>query len=413
MKIHLITVGDELLIGQVVNTNATWLGEQLVIRGAEVAKMVSVPDELDVIVDEIHRGAQEADLVILTGGLGPTHDDLTRDAIAAFLGVELALQAEIVSAIRHRFERRGKIMLERNKVQAMVPAGCSVLENPVGTAPGLWFDGSDFRLCALPGVPHEMKELMKLHVFPRIVEDDKIRPLAQRTLLTTGVGESDLQERLGDASDWLGPEQKLAYLPQIGGVRLRLMAYSDSWEQAHVQLESMEALVRARISKHIYGTDEEVLERRIGQILIEQDQTLGIAESCTGGLISDRITNISGSSSYFKGAVVAYSNEVKQRILGVPEEMLQTHGAVSEQVAIAMAVGVKKALGTDVGISATGIMGPSGGSADKPVGTVWLGLADGATARAHCVLTQKDRVRNKRYASSYMLNMLWRALNEK
>lgn len=412
MKVHLMTIGDELLIGQVVNTNASWLGEQMVIRGAEVVRMVTVPDELDLIVEELQYAVDDADLVIITGGLGPTHDDLTRDAIAAFLGVDLALDEQVVATIRERFLRRGKEMPARNAVQGMVPAGCEVLPNPVGTAPGLWYEGEQIKLCALPGVPHEMQSLMREHVIPRVTTDARIRPLAQRTLLTAGIGESDLQERLGDASNWLGPDQKLAYLPQIGGVRLRLMAYSDTWDEAGKQLEAMEALVRERIRQHIYGTDEDMLERRIGQLLVATHQTVAVAESCTGGRLGDRLTNISGASAYFKGGVVAYSNDVKHRILGVEEEVLAKHGAVSEQAALQMAEGVRRLLATDIGISVTGIMGPSGGSEDKPVGTVWIGLADQQSVRARCVFTQKDRIRNKKYASSYALNTLWYALNQ-
>ena len=290
--------------------------------------------------------------------------------------------------------------------------GCEVLPNQVGTAPGLWFEDASIKLCALPGVPHEMRTLMEEHVIPRVTTDNRIRPLAQRTILTVGVGESDLQERLGDASKWLGPDQKLAYLPQIGGVRLRLMAYSDSWDEAGRQLEAMEALVRERINQHIYGTDEDMLERRIGQLLVATHQTVALAESCTGGRIGDRITNISGASAYFKGGVIAYSNDVKHRILGVEEEVLDKHGAVSEQAALQMAEGVRRLLATDIGVSVTGIMGPSGGSEEKPVGTVWIGLADQHSVRARCVLTQKDRIRNKKYASSYALNTLWYALNQ-
>ena len=311
MNVFLITVGDELLIGQVVNTNAAWLGEHLMIRGAEVVQMATVPDELDIIVAQIRQAAAMADLVLMTGGLGPTHDDLTRNAIAAFLGAELVMDEAVVAAIEGRFHRRGRPMPDRNKVQALVPAGCEALPNPVGTAPGLWFEGTDFKLCALPGVPHEMRELMRRHVFPRITRDTRIRPVAQRTLLTIGIGESTLQEKLGNATDWLLPGQKLAYLPQIGGVRLRLMAYSTTWEEADKSLDAMEYLVRQRIDKYIYGTDNELLERRLGQLLIATHQTIGTAESCTGGLIGDRITNVSGSSAYFKGGIIAYSNDVK------------------------------------------------------------------------------------------------------
>ncbi len=412
MKVYLITVGDELLIGQVVNTNASWLGEQLLIRGAEVVQMTTVPDELDAIVAQLKVAAEMADFVLITGGLGPTHDDLTREAIAVFLGAGLKMDTSVVEAIESRFSRWGRTMPERNKVQAMVPVGCEVLPNPVGTAPGLWHDGAGFKMCALPGVPHEMKELVRRYIIPRITSDGRIRPVAQRTLLTVGIGESTLQEKLGSAGDWLRPGQKLAYLPQIGGVRLRLMAYSETWEGAGESLDAMEMLVRNRIEKHIYGTDNEVLERRIGQLLVASNLTIGTAESCTGGLIGDRITNVSGSSAYFKGGIIAYSNDVKKRLLGVEESGLHQYGAVSEPVAMQMAEGASKALGADIGISATGIMGPSGGSAEKPVGTVWIGYADQLGAKAHCIVSGKDRVRNKQYASTLALNILWRALSK-
>lgn len=412
MRVHLLTVGDELLIGQVVNTNASWMGEQLIIRGAEVSRMVTVADDLDVMVDEIRYGAENADLLILTGGLGPTHDDLTREAIASFLGVQLEHNEEVLSYIQSLFNKLGRKMPERNAVQAQVPQGCEVLHNPVGTAPGLWYEGDGFKLCALPGVPHEMKELMRLYVFPRIVEDERIKPMAQRTLLTVGIGESTLQERLGDAGDWLGPDQKLAYLPQIGGVRLRLMAFSETWEDAQEQLEQMEALVRKRINRFIYGVDEELLEQCIGRLLKDAGLTLAVAESCTGGQIGHRITNISGSSAYFKGGIIAYCNEVKQNVLGVEEQVLRDHGAVSKQTATQMAAGVRKALNADIGLAVTGIMGPSGGSDEKPVGTLWIGYADENGADAHRMYTQKDRVNNKKYASRYALNRLWRALGQ-
>ncbi len=412
MKVFLVTVGDELLIGQVVNTNASWLGEQLLIRGAEVVQMATVPDELDVIVSQLRLAADVADFVLVTGGLGPTHDDLTREAIAAFLGAELELDESIVETIEGRFRRWGKTMPASNKVQAMVPAGCEVLPNPVGTAPGLWYERDGFKMCALPGVPHEMKELVQRYIIPRLTSDERIRPVAQRTLLTVGIGESTLQEKLGNASDWLQPGQKLAYLPQLEGVRLRLMAYSDTWEGANDSLEAMEMLVRNRIERHIYGTDNEVIERRIGQLLVASNLTIGTAESCTGGLIGDRITNVSGSSAYFKGGIIAYSNDVKKRLLGVKESVLHENGAVSEQVAIQMAEGARKALGADIGISATGIMGPSGGSTEKPVGTVWIGYADQQEAKAYCIVSGKDRVSNKEYASTLALNILWRALSK-
>lgn len=410
MKVHVVTVGDELLIGQVINTNASWLGEQLMMRGAEVVRMVTVPDELDSIVDELNLAGDDADLVILTGGLGPTHDDLSRDAVAAFLGVPLELDQAVLEGLKARFSRHKWPMPVRNEVQAMVPVGCEVLPNPVGTAPGLWYTNDQFVLCVLPGVPHEMKTLMMDQVFPRIVGDGRLRSIVQRTLHTTGIGESALQELLGDTEAWLAAGQKLAYLPNIGGVRLRLTVYGTSRAVAAEKLESVERLVREKLGDHLFGADDDVFEAKIGELLKALKLTISTAESCTGGLIGDRITNISGASDYFKGGIVAYCNQVKNSMLQVDEEMLLEHGAVSKQVAVKMAEEVRVVLDTDIGISATGIMGPTGGTEEKPVGTVWIGYADEKGSHAFSILSQKDRKNNKRYASSAALSMLWRKL---
>lgn len=412
MKVHLLTVGDELLIGQVVNTNAAWLGEQLMIRGAEVVRMVTIPDELNLIVDELRRSHADADLVIVTGGLGPTHDDLTRDAIADFLGVSLSLHVPTLETIRARFSRRNKVMPERNRVQAMVPHGCVVLDNPVGTAPGLWYEERAFMLTALPGVPHEMKELMQAYVFDKIEHHERIRPLAQRTLLTTGIGESDLQELLGNTSSFLAEGQKLAYLPQIGGVRLRITSFGRDKSDASVQLTEIEAYIRGRLDRHIFGVEDEMLEARVGDMLKSAGLTLATAESCTGGLIGDRITRVSGSSAYFKGGVIAYCNQIKRDVLNVDADVLAEYGAVSEETALQMAVGVRELMDTDIGISSTGIMGPTGGTPDKPVGTIWIAYADHSSQWARCVSTQKDRQNNKLYASTAALSMLWQKLKK-
>lgn len=410
MKVHVVTVGDELLIGQVLNTNASWLGEQLMIRGAEVTRMVTVPDELEAIVDELKMAGRDADLVVLTGGLGPTHDDLSRDAVAAFLGVSLELDVAALDALKARFSRHKWPMPARNEVQAMVPRGCEVLSNPVGTAPGLWYANDQFVLCVLPGVPHEMKTMMMDQVFPRIVGDGRLRSIAQRTLHTTGIGESALQELLGETEGWLEPGQKLAYLPEIGGVRLRITVYGATRTEAAEKLKLAEGPVRVKLGNHLFGVDGDVLEAKIGALLKSLNLTISTAESCTGGLIGDRITNISGASDYFKGGIVAYCNQVKNSMLKVSESMLLEHGAVSRQVAEKMAEEVRVVLDTDIGISATGIMGPTGGTVEKPVGTVWIGYADKNGSHAYCILSQKDRKINKRYASSAALSMLWRKL---
>ena len=412
MKVHLLTIGDELLIGQVVNTNASWLGEQLLLRGAEVRRMVTMPDELDVITRELHYAEERADLVIITGGLGPTHDDLTRDAIATYLKAPLELDEAVLEALRTRFSRYDKPMPERNCVQALVPAGCEVLQNPVGTAPGLWYQNGSLMLVALPGVPHEMKELMGRYVFPRIEKHERVRPIVQRTLLTTGIGESTLQESLGDTSGFLQTGQKLAYLPGIGGVRLRITASGQNPDEASEALKETVSYVRDRLEPYLFGTENDLLEAKIGDMLEAAGLTISTAESCTGGLIGDRITDVSGSSAYFRGGVIAYCNQVKREVLGVEESVLAEYGAVSKPVAMQMASGVRRLMKTDIGIASTGIMGPTGGTPEKPIGTVWIAYADNDNEWAVRVSTQKDRQTNKLYASAAALSMLWRKLRK-
>ena len=413
MNVHIITVGDELLIGQVINTNASWIGEQMVLHGAHVVRTVTLPDSKTLIDKELAHSSTHADLVIITGGLGPTHDDVTRDAVASFLGVPLTLDESVLENIRQRFKKYNRPMPERNKVQAMVPEGCEVLHNAFGTAPGLWYFGNSFSICVLPGVPHEMKGLIETYLLPRIQKDSRIKPVAQRTLHTLGIGESHLQELLGETSNWLPEEYKLAYLPGLGGVRLRITTSGLDNEDAFTRLKSIEQLIRDKVGSHIFGTDNDILESKIGDLLHEAGLTISTAESCTGGLIGDRITNVSGSSRYFKGGIIAYCNQVKQDFLGVSEDLINEYGAVSKQVALQMAVGVRERLKTDIGISATGIMGPTGGTPDKPVGTVWIGYADAHSQYAERILIQKDRRINKKYTVMAALRILWRKLKKR
>ena len=412
MNVHILTIGDELLIGQVINTNASWIGEHMILRGAHVVRTVTLPDDEQLIAKELRYSTSHADLVIVTGGLGPTHDDVTRDAVASFLGVPLELDPDTLTHIEQRFHRGNRQMPETNRVQAMVPQGCEVLPNALGTAPGLWYHGASYYLCVLPGVPHEMKGLIETHLMPRIADDPRLRPTAQRTLHTLGIGESHLQELLGNTQDWLPEHNKLAYLPGLGGVRLRITAYASNNSDAVKQLERIETVIRDRVGKHVFGTDKEVIEGRVGALLRHSNLTVSTAESCTGGLIGDRITDVSGSSAYFRGGVIAYCNRVKRDMLGVKEDAILEHGAVSEAVAIQMAAGVRDRLETDIGLSATGILGPTGGTLDKPVGTVWIGYADANEQIAERIFTQKERRINKKYTAMAVLRILWRKLSD-
>ena len=416
MKAHLLTIGDELLIGQTTNTNAAWLGESLSRIGVRVDRSVTVGDEADAMRREIDRAYESARLLITTGGLGPTHDDVTKNVVADYFEAPLVTDEKLLSRIQQYYERRGRDMPDEVKQLAQVPEGFDLLENPVGTAAGLWYsDPSGERLLAvLPGVPQEMKSIYDAAVEPRLLSRADLQDLAHRTLLTTGIGESDLQAQIGDLSSVMDDDLRLAYLPSTSGVRLRLTAYGDDREEAEARLDELEAVLRNRVGKYIFGTGKETLEGVLGDMLRERGLTVATAESATGGLIGHRITGVPGSSDYYWGSVVAYANDVKVSMLGVSEGDLIAHGAVSEPVAVQMARGVKDRLGTDVGVSTTGVAGPGGGSEEKPVGTVWIGYARGygddeATHAVRLQLTQ-DRDLNKELFATSALEMIRRQL---
>lgn len=414
MRAVILTIGDELLIGQTVNTNASWLGEQLSASGIDLIRVVTVGDDAEELLRELGRSIADADLVILTGGLGPTHDDITRDVLADYFKVELEYHPAIFESILQRFERRGRRVPESNRTQAMVPTGFKVLPNPSGTAPGLWHafdvDGRENLIAVLPGVPHEMEGLFRDEVQPRLRARKDVRVIKHKTLRTAGIGESTLQERIGDLSDLLSPSLRLAYLPASSGVRLRMSAFAATPEEAERLLRLLEERLRSRVEPYIYGTGEETLEEVVGRMLAERGLTIAVAESCTGGHVSHQITNISGSSAYMAGGVIAYSNKVKTEMLDVDAAALETEGAVSEIVALQMAEGVRKRLGVDIGISTTGVAGPTGGTADKPVGTVWIAYSDQDDTRAVLLQLVNDRVLNKELTTTALLNLVRRRL---
>lgn len=414
MKAHLITIGDELLIGQTVNTNAAWLGEQLSLLGIEIAQVTTIGDEAAAIRGALDDALAHATLVITTGGLGPTHDDVTKHVVADYLGKPLREDEELMERIRAYYERGDRSIPDAARKLALVPEGFERLHNPVGTAPGLWYadehDGREYILVVLPGVPQEMKGIVKAAVVPRLEERGDLQTVVHRTLLTAGIGESSLQEKIGDLVEGLGDTLRLAYLPSTSGVRLRLSAHGDDARDAEQRIEAFEARLRERIGKYIFGTGDDTLEAVLGAMLRERGLTLATAESCTGGFVAHRLTNVSGSSDYFVGSVVSYANAVKVEQLGVDPEALEQYGAVSEPVALQMARGVRRALSADIGISTTGIAGPTGGTPEKPVGTVWLGYADDAGDRAVQLQFTQDRMLNKELFSTSALELVRRQL---
>ncbi len=414
MRAVILTIGDELLIGQTLNTNASWLGEQLSASGIDLARVVTVGDDSAELHQELGHSLEDSDLVILTGGLGPTHDDITRDVLADYFAAELEFNEHVYAAIKLRFAHRDRRMPESNRRQALVPAGFEVMPNPAGTAPGLWraihAGGAERLIAVLPGVPHEMEALFRKEVQPRLQARKDVRTIQHRTLRTAGIGESALQEMIGNLSDLLSPSLRLAYLPASSGVRLRMSAYASSSDEAKRLLQDLETRLTERLDSYVYGTGDETLEEVVGRMLAARGLTIAVAESCTGGHVSHQITNVSGSSAYMAGGIIAYSNSVKEELLHVDRDALEQEGAVSRAVAEQMAEGVRKLLSADIGVSTTGIAGPTGGTPDKPVGTVWIALTDTAGTRAVLLHLVQDRVLNKELTTTALLNIVRRRL---
>ncbi len=391
-RVEVITVGDELLVGQTVNTNAAFLSERLSKAGYEVFRSTAVADTREAIHAILKEAWDRSDVVLMTGGLGPTKDDITKFALAEYFGSEMMESEEVLKMVRAYFEKRGKPLLPANIEQAKVPTACSVILNEHGSAPGMWFERKGKVLVSMPGVPYEMQALMDNTVLQRIRDHFPPRAYYRRTLLTAGIGESFLAEQL---RDWEEEVRKkgvaLAYLPSPGIVKVRLdkVGCDDAMK---VLIDEKAAVFRQRVGEHFFGEEGDTLEAVVGNMLKCRKETLAIAESCTGGNIAHRITSTAGSSGYFRGGVVAYANEVKQQLLGVTTEDLEQHGAVSEPVVRQMARGAREALGVDWVVATSGIMGPSGGSREKPVGIVWIAVAgpEGVTAKRFLFGDQRD-----------------------
>ncbi len=411
MNAQIITVGDEILIGQVLNTNAAFIGGELIENNINVGRTSVVGDTESAIVSEFGRAWEENDLVVVTGGLGPTHDDITRKCIVNFFNTELVRNTEVLEDIKSLFRKRGRKISKVNEGQALVPKIANVIRNSLGTAPGIWIEKEDKIFVAMPGVPFEMKEMMASYVIPALKEkmgEPEIITV-RKTLLSTGIAESTLFERLGDLNELLG-DSKLAFLPSQFGVRMRVTSAAGSEEEAGNKITEIEQKIRSKAGRYIYGKEDELLEGVIGKILKERGLSLAVAESCTGGLVSDMLTNIGGSSDYFERGIVSYSNAAKVEILKVNEDMIAENGAVSIEVARQMAEGVKSISGTDLGLSTTGIMGPTGATADKPVGLVFIGICDEKVCTAKEFQFGDDRLLNKQRAAQAALDMLRRHL---
>ena len=410
MKATIITIGDEILIGQILDTNSRYISRALNTHGIVVAERTSIGDNRQQIVDTLDRALSQSEVVIITGGLGPTKDDITKHTLCDYFGSTLRYDEVEAEHIRTMLERRNIAFNELNRGQAMVPECCTVLHNAHGTAPGMWFEREGRVVISLPGVPFEMQHLIDDEVMPRLCERFELREIVHRTMITFGIAESILAERIASWEDALPDHIHLAYLPAPNVVRLRLSAYEVEGKKVRQEIDNLFENLRTIIPDNIAGFEDASVEELVHNILINNGQTLAVAESCTGGTIASKFTAQAGASAYFLCGVVSYSNESKCNVLGVPMAEIEQHGAVSEQVAKAMAQGARVISGADFAISTTGIAGPTGGSEAKPVGTVWIGVA----TPDKCFAVRKDcgtdRSQIISRASAYAIAMLYEEL---
>lgn len=411
MKAYLISIGDELLIGQTINTNVAYIGRALSDINIEVIESSVVGDKMEAILYELDKASSVADLIVITGGLGPTHDDITRSAIVKYFNTELIQNKEVLDDIQQFFSKRGRMVTELNASQALVPKIAIPMRNKRGTAPGMWIEKNNKIYIVMPGVPYEMKGMMEDFVIPKLSDLTKGNGSVIKKLIlqTTGIPESTLFERLGNLDELL-QGAKIAFLPNQYGVKLRITVTEVSDEVAVNRLNEIEQKIRTKVGRYIFARGEETLEEVIGKILSERGLTLSVAESCTGGEICTRLTNVSGSSKYFERGIITYSNAAKVELLKVNEDTIAEVGVVSLEVAMQMAEGVRAVSGTDIGISTTGILGPTGATTNKPVGLVYIGYCDEKVCTAKKFLFGDDRILNKQRATQAALEMLRRQL---
>jgi len=404
MRATIIAIGDELLIGKVVNTNAAYIARKLNLSGIQVIEATVVGDSRDDILRALQRAHQQSEVIILTGGLGPTSDDITKPALCEYFGSKLKFNPEILEQIKVFLEKRAGVLNDLNRSQAWVPDNCTILPNPIGTAPGMFFEKEERYYFALPGVPFEMEKILDEQVIPKITEKYRIEHIYHRTILTTGLAEAKLAETIDDWEKSLPNEVKLAYLPSPGMVKIRLSVYHHSRGQE--MIVAAEQRLHAIISEYIFGYDDDTLESVVGKMLLERKATVSTAESCTGGNLALSIVSVPGASTYFKGGVIAYANEVKINELGVVPSILELYGAVSQQTAEAMAQGCMKKFNTQYAVAVTGIAGPDGGTPEKPVGTVWIAIATPSTVVCRNFLFGDNRMRNIQRTTMAALDML-------
>ena len=391
---EIISIGDELLYGQTLNTNSHWMGSALDKIGVRITRMTTIGDDENIILQSFREAEERADIILITGGLGPTEDDLTKGCLVKYFNSPLKLHPEALATITEIFKQIGRELTPVNKAQAEIPECCDHLMNKKGTAPGMWFKKGKKVFISMPGVPGEMRYLMTEEVIPRLQKEFKTDVIYHKMIRTAGIGESWLAEKIASWAIKLPSHMKLAYLPGLGQVKLRITAVGENREQLEDEVEQQSEKLKPYIEKYIYGYGSDELEMALGKLLKEKNMTLAIAESCTGGYISHLITSVPGCSEYFRGAIVPYHNELKENLLEVRHETLLKHGAVSEETVREMASSVRQQFGADIGLAISGIAGPTGGSPGKPVGTVWLACSMENVLKTKKLQLFKDRLMN-------------------
>jgi len=405
-RVTIISIGDEILIGQIKNTNSTWMADLLNNNGFNTIEIITISDDEDAILEALAHSEKKSDLVLVTGGLGPTKDDLTKQSICKYFDSKLIVNQEVLLHVEDFFAKRNKALTALNRKQAEVPDNCTPIHNALGTAPGMYFEKDETHYVFMPGVPFEMKYIMEAWVIPQMSQKLKVQSIVQTTVLTHGMGESFLAARIQDWEKALPQHIKLAYLPSPGRVRLRLRAMDTDKQRLEREITAEVEKLKGIIPELIFGYNEDKMEEIIGKLLRKKGQTLSTAESCTGGYIAHKITEIPGSSDYFKGSVVAYSNEIKNKVLNVSQSDLDKFGAVSEAVIRQMAEGVRKLFTTDYALATSGVAGPGGGTPEKPVGTIWIALATPEKTISRKFQFGDHRIRNINFSFLSAINML-------
>jgi nicotinamide-nucleotide amidase len=406
VRAEIITIGDEILFGQIIDTNTQWIGSQLTDIGIRPVRKTSVGDKKEDILAAFSEASKRVEVVIVTGGLGPTKDDITKHTFCEYFGSSLEINEEALALITEFFAKRGRVMTDLNTQQAALPTNATYIPNLWGTAPGMWFEKDGVIYVSLPGVPYEMKSLMEFEILPRLKKRYNQNIIIHKSIRTIGIGESFLAAKIADWEDALPEHIKLAYLPHFGQVKLRLTGSGTDQTLLSQELQVQVDQLLPLIGENVFGYDNDELETVVGTLLLKHHATIGTAESCTGGFVANQITNVPGASRYFEGSIVSYSNEIKKTILGVSPETLELHGAVSEETAREMAEGARKVLNTTYAISTTGIAGPDGGTPDKPVGTVWIACATPTETVTQLLKLSNTRKINVELTSSYALNLL-------